>query len=56
MDDKGTTEHYKFSVYLFLTGLLSLSLPTLLMLNIDWTCATEKVSIDTLREQGNVSL
>ena len=33
-------------------GLLHIALPSLLMLNIDWTCASEVVTLETLRQAG----
>lgn len=41
---------------LYITGLETLCVPSLMMLSIDFTCATEKVSIETLRVQGCRSL
>ena len=34
------------------TGLMRLSLPSLVMINLDWTSVTEAISLDFLRENG----
>ena len=39
-------------VPLYPTGLLYISLPSLLMLNIDWTCASEAATLEVLRQSG----
>jgi hypothetical protein len=33
-------------------GLLALKLPSLVMLNIDWTCASNRISIEMLHQNG----
>ena len=33
-------------------GIMRLSLPSLVMINLDWTSVTEAISLDFLRENG----
>ncbi len=59
IDDKGSDElspPLQLLLLLCVIGLLVLSIPSLMMLSIDFTCATEAVTIETLRNIGCRSL